>query len=191
MRWTRPPSWSIRIGASARPTVSRSESQSARTCSGFSTLRLNRMKPHGAASRKNADLVGGELGAGAAGDKGAGRSCPRLKAPRTEGQDDAAVQADPRSSVLRHEALTALPLELGAERGGLVARHRADADAVDGVAVHLGLADQRREPFQLGELRWNRLKVAWRRSSTRSRRAGPRSRRAASPRRAASRRRLG
>jgi hypothetical protein len=53
-RCTRPPSWSMRMGASARPTVSRMAAQSARTCSGVSMFRRKRMKPQGAASLKKA-----------------------------------------------------------------------------------------------------------------------------------------
>src|SRR5690348_9238934 len=41
-------------GAVARPTVPRNSATSARSCAGFSQLRLNRMKPRGSASRKKA-----------------------------------------------------------------------------------------------------------------------------------------
>src|SRR5207245_1955193 len=51
-RATRPPSWSISTGASARPTDWRSPATRERTWSGFSTLRANRMKPSGSAARK-------------------------------------------------------------------------------------------------------------------------------------------
>ena len=48
-----------------------------------------------------------------------------------------------RASVLRDEALAAGALQLGAERVGVFAGEAADADAVDRLAVHVGLADGR------------------------------------------------
>src|SRR5208282_6495699 len=52
-RATRPPSWSISTGASARRTVSRKPITRFLNCAGLSTLRWNRMKPSGSALRKN------------------------------------------------------------------------------------------------------------------------------------------
>ena len=71
-------------------------------------------------------------------------SSPRLTSPARQGQEISAAKLIRFSSVLGHEALAALPLQLGAERRGVVLRHRPDADAEDGVAVDLGLADHRR-----------------------------------------------
>src|SRR4051812_44473081 len=53
-RATRPPSWSIRTGASGLLTESRNSLTSEVTCAGVSILRLKRMKPHGRSARTNA-----------------------------------------------------------------------------------------------------------------------------------------
>src|SRR5215217_7700753 len=136
MRWTRPPSWSIRIGAS-RPTVSRSAAVSAVSCAGVSMLRLKTMKPHGAAARKNASSSAVSTGP----------EQPAMKARAViaaENVGSRMARGCWRRSVLGDEAGPAGRLELGAELGGVVARHRPDPHAIDGLAVDLGGADQGR-----------------------------------------------
>src|SRR5215213_2654466 len=166
MRWTRPPSWSMRIGASVRPTTSRREAQRALTCSGLSTLRRNRMKPQGCASLKKA----ASSGVSSKPEHPAIEArvvIPAPYVPCSAGSRNLGRQAYRVSSlhlvpslhlVLGDEALAALALHLGAEGGGLVLGQGPDADAIDGVAVHLGLADHRRHALEVRMLALQRGK---------------------------------
>src|SRR5919112_43176 len=129
----------MRIGASARPTVSRKEAQSALTCSGLSTLRRNRMNPHGCASRKKA----ASSGVSSKPEHPAIKARVVIPAPYVPCSAGSRILGGQACLVLGHEALAALALQLGAEGRRLFLRHRSDTHTVDRIAVHLGLADHR------------------------------------------------
>src|SRR2546421_448065 len=108
----------MRIGASARPTVSRKAAVSARTWSGPPvTLRPNRMKPHGRALRKNAF------------------SCALSVSPAQPRMDaEMPLPLIQRGSL--DEAGLSRGLQLVAERlGGVAAGEAGDLGAEQGLAV--------------------------------------------------------
>src|SRR5829696_1647632 len=142
MRCTRPPSWSMRIGASSRPTLSRREAVSARTCSGPSMLRWNRMKPQGSASLKKA-LSSGVIA--------------RPEQPTMKARAVMARAYDPRPAgstggpglVISDEALSAGGFQARTEGCGVVPRQGPDAHPVGRLAVDLRLQDQGRETAEV------------------------------------------
>ena len=70
MRCTRPPSWSMRMGAIAPQPAARRSEVSARSCVGSTMLRAKRMKPQGCAPAKKRASSGGQVRALAAEDGG-------------------------------------------------------------------------------------------------------------------------
>ena len=98
-------------------------------------FRLKRMKPQGAASRKNAT----SSGVRAAPEQPAMKARV-MPAPWDRGR---------LGSVLRDEALAPGTLELVAERRGIVFRHRPYPNTIQRVAVDLGLPDQRRTAIEV------------------------------------------
>src|SRR3954468_14611211 len=118
----------MRTGASVRPTQSRKAAVSLRTCSGSDTLRRNRIRPQGSASRKNA----------CSSTVSSSPAQPAIKARALIGP--ASTQLP--SSVLSDEALAAGRFEPVAERAGILARQIADADAIDRLPGDLGARDR-------------------------------------------------
>ena len=133
MRCTRPPSWSISTGASARPTMARKSSTSARNCAAIDDVALEQdQSPRPRVADERA-LFGAEARPGAAEDNGADHCASRRRLADANGNQSLATKQSPPPG-----------LQLGAQRARVAPRQAADANAIDRLAFHVGLVDRQR-----------------------------------------------